>query len=262
MYHHQAINSKGSHPYEAFIFQNHSMNPHFHRNYELIYVFEGTVEMSVDGRITVLKPGDFALSLSNESHGHKSIGQTRCWFGIFSPDFVPEFHAAVKGKTATDCRFRCDDSLMPYLRNNLLFHGTPDPYRLSAALYMLCGEFLQSITLIERNNPEYALMNDIVDYIAENYRSKLILKDVAAALGYDYYYFSKLFHQTFGQSFNEYLSTYRFNASLQALRSTDKPISTIAKESGFQSIRSFNDIFLKRTGVSPAQYRKQLAQKG
>ena len=150
---------------------------------------------------------------------------------------------------------------MPYLRNNLLFHGTPDPYRLSAALYMLCGEFLQSITLIERNNPEYALMNDIVDYIAENYQSKLILKDVAAALGYDYYYFSKLFHQTFGQSFNEYLSTYRFNASLHALRSSDKPISTIAKESGFQSIRSFNDIFLKRTGVSPAQYRKQLAQK-
>ena len=44
--------------------------------------------------------------------------------------------------------------------------------------------------------------NDIVDYISENYRNKLILKDVAGALGYDYYYFSKLFHQAFGNGIN------------------------------------------------------------
>lgn len=258
MYSHQAINSKASHPYEAFIFQNHNMMPHFHRNYELVFVIEGTFEMEVDGRRTMLEAGDFALCLSNEAHGHRTVGTSRCWFGIFSPDYVPEFHAAVKGKTASDCRFRCDESLMPFLQNNLLFPGTPDTYRLIAGLHLICGEFLQNVTLVERSNPEYTLMNDIVDYIAENYRSKLILKDVAAALGYDYYYFSKLFHQAFGQSFNEYLSTYRFNTALHALRTTDKPISAIATESGFQSIRSFNDVFLKRTGSSPAQYRKQL----
>ncbi len=257
MYRHQSINSNASHPYEAFIFSNHNMAPHFHRNYELVYVFEGTFEITIDGRKTLLSAGDFALTLSNEAHGHKSIGHARCWFGIFSPDYVPEFHAAVKGKTAADCRFQCDESLLPYLKENLLFPGTPNSYRLRAALYLLCGEFLQNTTLIERSNPECALMNDIVDYISENYRNKLILKDVAAALGYDYFYFSKLFHQIFGESFNEYLSTYRFNAALRALRSTDLPISAIAIESGFQSIRSFNDIFLKRMGLSPAQYRKQ-----
>ena len=259
---HQSINSKASHPYEAFVFQNHNMAAHFHRNYEAVYVFEGSLEHNVDGRTTVLAAGDFALSLSNESHSHRTLGTSRCWFGIFSPDYVPEFHTAVKGKTTSDCRFRCDESLMPYLQDNLLFPGTPDTYRLIAGLNLLCGEFLRNITLVERSNPEYALMNDIVDYIAENYRNKLILKDVAAALGYDYYYFSKLFHQTFGQSFNEYLNTYRFNTALRSLRTTDKPISAIASESGFQSIRSFNDIFLKRTGSSPAQYRKQLNHKG
>lgn len=261
MYHHQAINSKASHPYEAFIFQNHRMAPHFHRNYEILFVIEGTLEMEVDGRHTILEAGDFALCLSNESHGHQTIGSSRCWFGIFTPDYVPEFHAAAKGKSSSTYRFRCDESLMPFLRENLLFAGTPDTYRLIAALHIVCGEFLRNVTLVERNNPEYALMNDIVDFISENYRNKLVLKDVAAALGYDYYYFSKLFHQTFGQSFNEYLSTYRFNTALRTLRTSDKPISIIATESGFQSIRSFNDIFLKRTGLSPAQYRKQMPSK-
>lgn len=258
MFIHQSKNSKGSHSYEAFVFKNHTMPPQFHRNYELVYVFEGSIELTVDGRHTILEAGDFALCLSNEVHEHRTLGQSRCWFGVFSPDFVPEFDSAVKGKTAAENRFRCDESLMPYLEQNLLFHGTPDQYRLNAALYMVCGEFLQNVTLVERSNPEYALMNDIVDYISANYRSKLILKDVAQALGYDYFYFSKLFHQAFGQSFNEYLNTYRFNVALRTLRSTGKPVSEIALESGFQSIRSFNDVFLKRTGLSPAQYRKQL----
>lgn len=261
MYRHQTINSKASHPYEAFVFQNHNMSPHFHRNYEIVFVIDGAFEMEVDGRITVLEAGDFAMCLSNESHGHRTVGHSKCWFGIFTPDYVPEFHATTKGKTASTCRFRCDESLMSFLWENLLFPGTPDTYRLIAALHIVCGEFLRNVTLVERSNPEYALMNDIVDFISENYHNKLVLKDVANALGYDYYYFSKLFHQTFGQSFNEYLSTYRFNAALRSLRTSDKPISTIATESGFQSIRSFNDVFLKRTGFSPAQYRKQMQAK-
>ena len=47
---HQSINSKASHPYEAFVFQNHNMAAHFHRNYEAVYVFEGSLEHNVDGR--------------------------------------------------------------------------------------------------------------------------------------------------------------------------------------------------------------------
>lgn len=258
MYLHQAKNSSGAHSYEAFIFQNHELAPQFHRNYELVYVIDGVLELIIDGRRSVLESGDFALCLSNEVHEHHSIGPTKSWYGIFSPDFVPEFHNAVKGKTAADCRFRCDESLMPYLQQNLLFHGTPDFYRLSAALHMVCGEFLQNVMLVDRNHQEYMLMNDIVDYIADNYKNKLTLKDVAQALGYDYYYFSKLFHQAFGQSFSEYLNTYRFNNALCALRNSSRSVSEIAAESGFQSIRSFNAAFLKRMGTSPAQYRKHI----
>lgn len=258
MFIHQQKNSQGDRSYEAFILRNASVRPHFHRNYELFNILEGSIELVIDGRHSVVKAGEFAFCLSNEVHEVHPIGQARYWCGVFSPDYVPEFHSAVAGKAVLECQFQCDEGLLPYLQENLLFHGTPNPYRLSAALYMICGEFLRNAILIERANPEYALMNDIVDYIAKNYQSKLSLKDVSAALGYDYYYFSKLFHQTFGQSFNEYLSTYRFNIALGAIRSTKNPISQIASDSGFQSIRSFNDVFLKRTGLSPAQYRKQL----
>lgn len=263
MYFHQKRNSSGKCKYEAFVFHDFSMtSPHFHRNYEVIYVFSGSMELTVDGRKTILEAGDFALCLANEVHSYETIGPSQCWFANFDPSYVPEFNNAVQGKAAADNRFRCDSSLLPYLTENLLFHGTPDPYRLSAALYMICGEYLHSVTLIERDHSEYALMNDIVDYIAENYHNKLILKDVAHALGYDYFYFSKLFNQTFGVSFSEYLSTFRFNKALKTLRSTDLPISTIALDSGFQSVRSFNDIFLKKVGIPPAQYRKQIhAQK-
>ena len=61
-------------------------------------------------------------------------------------------------------------------------------------------------------------------------------------------------------NFAEYLNTCRYSAAVDGLLSTDKPITQVAMESGFQSTRTFNDVFLRKTGISPAQYRKAHTQ--
>ena len=57
-------------------------------------------------------------------------------------------------------------------------------------------------------------------------------------------------------SFNDYVNTYRFNTASEMLITTDASITEIAYESGFQSIRSFNNTFKKLSGLSPSEYRK------
>lgn len=128
---------------------------------------------------------------------------------------------------------------------------------------MLYATYQQNTHLIDRDNPSYEKMNEIADYIAANFCRRLTLQDVATALGYDYYYASRLFKKVFLMSFNDYVNDFRFNTALQALRSTDSSITDIASECGFQSTRSFHSIFLKKTGTFPVQYRKQIQlQKG
>ena len=257
---HQTMNSQEGIFYNHHIFRTASYPPHFHRGYELIYIFHGQLDAIIDGRKCQLFANDFALCLSNEVHTFQPVGDSRYWIGVFSPDFVPEFHRAVRGKTGKSPVFHCTGSILSFLQEHILLghsKGDPEPHLLSAGLTLSCGEYLNQVQLIERDNKEYALMNTIADYISKHFREKLTLRDVSTALGYDYYYFSRLFYQIFSMKFSDYLNACRFAEALDALHNTDKPITQIALDSGFQSIRAFNDVFLRKTGISPAQYRKQ-----
>lgn len=262
---HQPDNSVGNHSYNAVIYaKGTDWEMHFHQNLELIYVISGKLRCNIGGREDVLAPDDFALCLSNEIHSLHPDSDTVYWVGVFSEDFVPEFAAAVKGKVGEGSRFRCggaDGALLPYLRQNLLKEGTPDFYLLSSCLYAVCGMYLEQVHLTERHRNESSIMNFILDYISGNYRSCITLKNIADALGYDYFYFSRIFYSIFGMYFNDYLNTYRFNAAVGLLLKTNLPITQVALESGFQSIRTFNDVFRRKTGSSPAEYRKQKGER-
>lgn len=254
------MNSFSNHNYNAHIYRR-SLNwpPHFHQNFEVIYLFSGCLKATIGGKETLLHPGDFALSLSNEVHQYEVLEDSMAWIGVFSGDYVPMFEKAVAGKTGNTACFHCDDTTLQYLKEHLLFKGSPDFFRLTAGLNLLCSAYLEQVTLSERTHRETTLINRAADYIAQNFRRRITLTDAALALGYDYYYFSKNFHALFGVGFNDYLNTYRFNAAAQALLTSDDPITTIALDCGFQSIRSFNDIFRKKTGMTPSQYRKSVS---
>ena len=61
-------------------------------------------------------------------------------------------------------------------------------------------------------------------------------------------------------SFTDLLNSYRLDAALLLLTETDKDITDIALESGFQSVRNFNDYFKLKIGETPSKYRKTLSQ--
>lgn len=292
---HQIKNSGGSFFYEPNIFTNLLFPPHFHRNYELVYMLSGQMEVIVDGRTALLEAGDCALCLSNEVHSYHPVtpagivsiqahllpgekpqnvpyaknGHTpddaiaRYFVCVFSPDFVPDFHKAMEGKTGKTCKFRLEGSVLDFFLEHILASGKQPraaPYLQQAITSLFCGEYQRQIPIIPRDSKEYALMNAVADYIGTHFREKLTLRDVAHALGYDYYYISRLFSQIFSMNFAEYLNTCRYSAAVDGLLSTDKPITQVAMESGFQSTRTFNDVFLRKTGISPAQYRKAHTQ--
>ena len=103
-------------------------------------------------------------------------------------------------------------------------------------------------------------MRAITDFISVNYRSKITLADVARELGYNYHYLSKCFHQIFNMSFTELLNSYRLDEAAAMLVETDVDITQVALESGFQSIRSFNDFFKTQLGMTPSKYRSEFTK--
>ena len=253
---HQTHNSQSNYNYNIFIYDNVSYTHHFHKNYEIAYVLSGKALYSVNDKQHILEEGDFSLCLSNEIHSVKSLDNSKIWIGVFSEDFVHEFKKQIDGKTGKDFRFRCCDSVQRYLLENLIENKPDDLLLIKSCLYALCSEYLKSVELVPRDSRRGLLMSDIVEYIEANYKKPLTLKDVSQHLGYDYCYLSKAFNSLFSTSFCDYLNTFRTDNAISLLTTTALSVTEIAFESGFQSIRSFNNVFKKQTGLSPAEFRR------
>lgn len=253
---HQPKNSVGGLSYNAFVYRNIFWDYHFHRNYEMIFVQEGRVKCTVGGIEETLVPGDFALCLSNEIHRYDSLGESRAFVLVFSADFVKSFDRAVAGKSGDTFKFRCRKETVAYLEKFLFSRDFSDVYRLQSCLYAVCAEYLSSVTLQQRADKKYGMMNGIAEYISENYKNDLTLSDVAKHFGYDYSYLSKIFRRNFQMSFTDYLNTFRCNEAASLLSESSLSITEIAFAAGFQSIRSFNAVFKAKYGISPKNYRK------
>lgn len=99
-----------------------------------------------------------------------------------------------------------------------------------------------------------------VSYISAHYMEKLTLRDLAANLYLNDTYLSKLFRQELNTSFTDYLNNTRIEHSMELMRSTDKSLLEIAGLVGFDDQSYFTKIFKKTTGMTPRQYKNQLAE--
>ena len=59
---HQQHNSPGNHNYNAFLYENCEWFYHFHKNYELIYILSGEMELTLNDKNYLLNPCNLAFS--------------------------------------------------------------------------------------------------------------------------------------------------------------------------------------------------------
>ena len=60
-----------------------------------------------------------------------------------------------------------------------------------------------------------------------------------------------------GKTFSDYVNDFRIGNACYMLTETDKTISQIALEVGFENLTYFNRVFLKKKICTPKQYRMQ-----
>lgn len=249
---HQPHNSRGNFNFNAFIYSSTGYKDHFHRNFEVIFLLEGQVDITINGELHHLHPGDLALIAPWEIHSFTVDEKSRLWVGVFSKDFISKFAHKEEGRQFAP--FRCDAEAEEFLRTHLFREEEPPRYLLMACLYLICDQCLKHAKEKEHSE-QSALRNLILHYVDEHYTEQITLQQAAEVLGYEYHYFSRLFHDCFEMNFRAFINIYRFDLASEMLSETEKEISDIAMESGFQSLRNFNRIFKTLSGNTPQDYR-------
>lgn len=109
----------------------------------------------------------------------------------------------------------------------------------------------------QEDTPFPPIVRKACDLIHDRYATSLLLSEVAQACNVSSEHLSRLFHQSTGMRFREYLAEVRFNHACELLTASTRPVADIAASVGFHTLSRFNSGFLAHTGMTPTAYRKR-----
>lgn len=99
------------------------------------------------------------------------------------------------------------------------------------------------------------VIHKAVHYMREHQGEKLSLESTSRAVYLSPAYFSKIFKEETGKSWNSYLNTLRVEKSKSLLLSGDLRLADIASAVGFEDQSYFTKVFKRVTGSSPNVFR-------
>ncbi|WP_372527973.1 AraC family transcriptional regulator [Piscinibacter sp.] len=100
-------------------------------------------------------------------------------------------------------------------------------------------------------------INAIVDRITGDVAKPLSASDLAAELGMSESRFSRFFRRATGNTFTDFVNRVRVNRACQLLMETDRQVTHICYEVGFNNVANFNRRFLEIKGMTPTEFRRQ-----
>ena len=236
--------------------------PHIHKELEILCLLEGEIELTVNSKQQVLHGGDISFAFPNTIHGYKTISQSSYYIIIFNGDLLPLYKNIFSTCKAAECSI--PGSSIPrevYTCLSNIFKETQsanNPGITTGYLYIAVTRLLELLTL-QKINKEVSgnLVEKVLGYIQQNYLNAVNLNSIAAELNVSPFYLSRVFSNNIGLRLDTYINELRINYANHLLLSTDKQITEIALDSGFETLRTFNRAYRNITSTTPREYRKQ-----
>lgn len=261
----QDFNSTASPILDRTFYPNGFFAPHYHANIEIIYVFKGSMLVTIDGQQNIVAAENFCMILPWQIHSFSTPEYSYSVVFVCPSKYITSFASQMSNSIGKPQTFKTEPEILHLFLNNLCFSDSVNEnvneYMISCILYGLCHSFISNCSIITDANRNYnQIWLKLIDYVSLHFRENLTLKDISNALGYNYHYVSHLFGQYFGMSFQSLRNLKRIDYARRELVSTNKSVTEIAYGCGFSSVRTFNRTFQDLMHMSPMEYRKSNAR--
>lgn len=262
------------------------ISPNLHQQIEFVYILYGTLALGIGTELFHLEKGDFAVIFPGQIHHTQVFDDPENCASMYllaPPSLAGGFQEILKTKVPVSPLIKASDvhediryTLHALYRDQTASErlagkasGSAAP-KLPAAgenelrstvhaafIHLLLCRALPLLTLTDRKeSPGMDLAARVSAYLENHFRENITLSSLARALYVSPYSVSRIFASAFRTNFNGYLNDIRVEYVCEMLRRTDKSITEIYEDAGFESQRTFNRAFRERMRMSPRQFRE------
>jgi AraC-like DNA-binding protein len=251
---------------------------HYHDEYELHLIVASSGKAFVGDWIGQFRPGHLVLTGPRLPHNWISLDVPKG--GIALRDRVIQFRHEPLARASESIPELTE--ILPMLersRHGIEFfglseratshydrvRGTRGVERFTAFMAFLtdlarCGDYrLLSHVQIKSTEDDATLdlINRVVYAVTKDVAHAVSVADCARQLGMGESRFSRLFRRATGNTFVDFVNRVRINRACQLLMDSDRYITHICYEVGFNNVANFNRRFLEIKGMTPREFRRQ-----
>lgn len=259
------------------IFQSNNMTfpHHMHTHIEILYVLEGSIEVTIGSLTKLLTTGDFSIAFPNRIHSYRTdpLDKSRIILGLF-PVEMGGIHMNTLLKEYPSNPFITSNNLHPDISYGLLSclkereleltnQDLKTPYSMNqqaiaAYFQLILARILPTLIMKRAKDMQSpSLTARLVNYLSDNFKEPLSLEVLSTHFGISKYSISRIFSEKLNTSFTSYINTLRIDYAKTLLQSTDQDILSISYAAGYENSRTFNREFMKLCSCTPREYRKR-----
>lgn len=258
---------------EASIIKENPNEPHFHDFEELIIGIEGQLEHFIDFKNTVLDAP--LVSFVTKGKVHRIIpkllhGKCDMWVLRFKSEFIPDitfqlyanYHNHAMLKLANDSCFKRLTTICAIIQDEMQ-HDNPDlsvVKHLLSALFIMIESERNKNTMSETSmsTSQNTTLQHFLQIVEENYRRPVGVEFYAKKLFMSPRNLNLICKNILHQTVSEIVETRKLIEAKNQLTHTNKNISEIGFDLGFNEKAYFTHVFKKRTGQTPSEFRKDI----
>ena len=234
---------------------------HWHDEIQFDYIIKGTILVQVGTSEFVLKPGESIFINTGMLHRLVPVDEKRCELINSESDthvidsFVCSWKLAESDRLSRAYR-ECVAPLAEQYRKKETGYEMAVKGCLCLLWASLVEKGISAVRQISlKEERDLARIKEAMTYMQQNFSCKVSLEDVAQVVAISKSELCRCFRRVLKVSPMEYLIQFRLEEASRQLLSTDKSVTQIAIETGFDSPSHLGRFFLKEFGCTPRQYR-------
>ncbi|MEI9917291.1 MAG: AraC family transcriptional regulator [Bacteroidota bacterium] len=269
----ELIERQDRHSFGAYAYEKAEFDTpwHYHPEFELTYIIAGRGIRYVGNGFEYFEENDLVLLGPNVPHCWKNTGKQTAnsaaivihWNNNLSGN-NHEFDAINKLFSKAQHGIKYPTAFSIKIKERLLTMLKQPPFdRLLMLLSILNdlatkgkGQPLSTIAVDATvRNYDHQRINTVYQFVRSRYQEKVTLAQMASEVHMSEEAFSRFFSKVMNKPFFTFLNEYRINAACQLLIETDKAVSEVAMEAGFETLPFFYRQFNKFKKLSPKKFR-------